>query len=1045
MLRQLKSDSDLDRGDAPALAVIRANAEQKALRKAVETQEELHRIRERICWTLSAYEVGEELTTKILEEKKNSFVKEDAELQFFDDIATLTVILSDPIAKQKYQQKVTIFVVGYEDMCSERSKLLIQLQQFFKQNSASDDDFIMNTPEIDFDEVENNVREALDKAEKTTERLANISKDVLKVFEMVNPKDHKKGKRKLEKALFQSQQDVVHLTEKLVEVQSDFEETKTKLATLTQTVDLKEAELDRIKTEFNVNKGFEKECENYKKALQAKDEQLKTLKVQMEETEMSLSQAESKYDDYVEMCRNLRDENQYLRDETERKTNEQEERITQITKDLQNKYEAELSELKTMKNKELNQLKDAHEEELLGLKGKLSFQRRSITTSSTRDDSIPLESRGSATFSTTQSDDALQALSTWKSSAKTSRTIVEIRTSETSLEKTYSSDMISEEKSSAMSELESRKMADTTEPATLKTAETIKTIERSCQTDDFIENLDEMNELHKLKSKKDLLEIERDMVKTPTEELPQKLDEYKSKFSEVEQQLREEILQWKLRFNNKSLALDELSKNQEAQSKENQNLLEQLALAQNEKMDAENEAERAILELEEMKAEKDSISDMTDMIEEKDNVISTESKTTVATEILDCLQTAHDNERTSLVSADMQCASTQVSRKPSARSSVNSDMLDIRGVGTQVSRRPSARSSPNSDTLDIRCGSTQVSSKPSAKSLANNDTTDEPEIVVLVQGLDVPDNKFDNEMDANKLTLPTRSNTSTASIGRVRSRLIRTAIKDHRVIEETVKTHEMISKFKVDIVIWLEQHGLGHKTELLNSIPDVPLDKGDEIDILKNISSIRNITHQVLDALWQITKDDYSWSHHKLVDGDETPEEMDVGHNLGHHDSEVEAEMDIGYDDPYTELGAEKDIGYDDPSAEEGAEKDAQDGQRPSLESPEKISEIDGASTSVHQEPNLQDRSIQTIFVPRGAPTTPKGYTRLLHEYNNLNEEYNMLTQQLQDSVKSYQEQISQNATVMNEMQETINNLKTQLMEKFQVMVHHFSSPWYLP
>lgn len=80
-------------------------------------------------------------------------------------------------------------------------------------------------------------------------------------------------------------------------------------------------------------------------------------------------------------------------------------------------------------------------------------------------------------------------------------------------------------------------------------------------------------------------------------------------------------------------------------------------------------------------------------------------------------------------------------------------------------------------------------------------------------------------MDANKLTLPTRSNTSTASIGRVRSRLIRTAIKDHRVIEETVKTHEMISKFKVDIVIWLEQHGLGHKTELLNSIPDVPLDK----------------------------------------------------------------------------------------------------------------------------------------------------------------------------------------------------------------------------
>ena len=67
--------------------------------------------------------------------------------------------------------------------------------------------------------------------------------------------------------------------------------------------------------------------------------------------------------------------------------------------------------------------------------------------------------------------------------------------------------------------------------------------------------------------------------------------------------------------------------------------------------------------------------------------------------------------------------------------------------------------------------------------------------------------------------------------------------------------------------------------------------------------------------------------------------------------------------------------------------------------------------------------------MPRPTPTTPKGYTRLLHEYNNLNEEYNTLTQQLQDNVKSYQEQISENAAVMNDMQETINNLRSQMMD----------------
>ena len=39
------------------------------------------------------------------------------------------------------------------------------------------------------------------------------------------------------------------------------------------------------------------------------------------------------------------------------------------------------------------------------------------------------------------------------------------------------------------------------------------------------------------------------------------------------------------------------------------------------------------------------------------------------------------------------------------------------------------------------------------------------------------------------------------------------------------------------------------------------------------------------------------------------------------------------------------------------------------------------------------------------------------------------LEQELQDSVKKYQQEASQNATVMNEMQETINSLRWQLLE----------------
>ena len=58
---------------------------------------------------------------------------------------------------------------------------------------------------------------------------------------------------------------------------------------------------------------------------------------QMDEVELSLSQAESKYDEYVEMCRNLKDENEHLKDNVETRTKEQEERIMEIRKGVARK------------------------------------------------------------------------------------------------------------------------------------------------------------------------------------------------------------------------------------------------------------------------------------------------------------------------------------------------------------------------------------------------------------------------------------------------------------------------------------------------------------------------------------------------------------------------------------------------------------------------------------------------------------------------------------------------------------------------------------
>lgn len=45
----LESEGYEERGDAPAKAVLRANADQQAVRQAIETQEELQKIRHRVC------------------------------------------------------------------------------------------------------------------------------------------------------------------------------------------------------------------------------------------------------------------------------------------------------------------------------------------------------------------------------------------------------------------------------------------------------------------------------------------------------------------------------------------------------------------------------------------------------------------------------------------------------------------------------------------------------------------------------------------------------------------------------------------------------------------------------------------------------------------------------------------------------------------------------------------------------------------------------------------------------------------------------------
>ena len=58
----------------------------------------------------------------------------------------------------------------------------------------------------------------------------------------------------------------------------------------------------------------------------------------MDEVELSLSQAESKYDEYVEMCRTLKEENQHLKNDIEARSDKQELKFSEMKKGTKQSY-----------------------------------------------------------------------------------------------------------------------------------------------------------------------------------------------------------------------------------------------------------------------------------------------------------------------------------------------------------------------------------------------------------------------------------------------------------------------------------------------------------------------------------------------------------------------------------------------------------------------------------------------------------------------------------------------------------------------------------
>ncbi|KAK2167421.1 hypothetical protein LSH36_28g08000 [Paralvinella palmiformis] len=146
------SISILDRGDAPAQAVIDRNARSLAQRVADETKEELAKVLTRVDNIYGNFELSQSL----LESNKTN-------LECVQDL---------------YQQQVTIFIVGYENVCGQKLRLLQQVNEFFVENATllEEDDMLLQSPDLDLEEMEDAVEETLKQTENLAQKLSNLKK-----------------------------------------------------------------------------------------------------------------------------------------------------------------------------------------------------------------------------------------------------------------------------------------------------------------------------------------------------------------------------------------------------------------------------------------------------------------------------------------------------------------------------------------------------------------------------------------------------------------------------------------------------------------------------------------------------------------------------------------------------------------------------------------------------------------------------------------------------------------------------------------------------
>lgn len=263
----------------PAKLELAKADEAKRRRKRNETLLALEKIQDRIDYTITEYEglhpTGQETDANI-------------NLEMVEDANQLYRLLADPNLRTKYRQKLTVFIVGYEEKHKELESVLGQLHEFFEETRSGGTANLLQqvaTEELDLDKATKELGGALATAQSAVKKLVGIKKEMNHLVSIVSAYPvTSKGRKNMEKALMKAQDEVAAFSKNLDEVQVTLKSNTEKCSQLQVQLDTKNQECTKLRKSADQAKLLQVGNDILKRDLETAEKNLK-------DTQESLSEA----------------------------------------------------------------------------------------------------------------------------------------------------------------------------------------------------------------------------------------------------------------------------------------------------------------------------------------------------------------------------------------------------------------------------------------------------------------------------------------------------------------------------------------------------------------------------------------------------------------------------------------------------------------------------------------------------------------------------------------------------------------------------------